>query len=90
MVPVFVENHKEAIGFSINELHERFEAICSEHLNESRARAFGLIFYDFGDNEFQDALEDRVSFLCATGQTLRQQAQRLSSEFGGKGSSRLF
>jgi hypothetical protein len=63
MVPIFREQFREAIGQSINELHERFEEICMSHLREGRAHAFGLIFYGWNDTEIPQAIEETFSYV---------------------------
>lgn len=62
MTPIFREGMGNGIGYSINDLHDRFQEVCLEHKANRRASAFALIFYKYRDTELQDILEDRGAF----------------------------
>jgi hypothetical protein len=62
MTPIFKQGKGKGIGYSISEFHERFDALCQEHLRLKRANAFALIFYNFENKHLQKILEDQGTF----------------------------
>ncbi len=62
MNPIFKQGSGKGIGNSILEFHERFDELCHEHLQLKRAKAFALIFYNFGDRDLQKILENQGAF----------------------------
>jgi hypothetical protein len=62
MNPIFEQGKGNSIGHGFNSFSQRFDAICQEHLEARRARAFAFIFYDFKDAALRRMLKDQGVF----------------------------
>lgn len=62
MNPIWERGGGKTIGYNIEDFHERFAAICAEHLEtnrgRARAKAFAFIFYNTGDANLPGLLAD--------------------------------
>lgn len=62
MVPIYEQGHGKGIGYGLDSFLERFDAICREHVEGKRAKAFAFIFYDFQDQALRRILKDQGVF----------------------------
>ena len=62
MIPIYEQGRGQGIGYNDRSFSERFEALCREHLEKGRARAFAFIFYDFCDSDFRKLLKNQGVF----------------------------
>jgi hypothetical protein len=62
MTPIFEQGSGHGIGHNLHSFIDRFERICSSHLEEGRAKSFGFVFYDFTDQVMQMLLHDQGVF----------------------------
>lgn len=62
MIPIYEQGHGNGIGHGIKSFLERFDAICHEHVESKRAKAFAFIFYNFTDNELRAILKNQGAF----------------------------
>jgi hypothetical protein len=62
MVPIFEQGTGRGIGHNVDSFRRRFAAICEEHVNSGRAKAFAFIFYDFTDESLCRLLHDQGVF----------------------------
>ncbi len=62
MIPIYEQGDGRGIGHSLDTFLTRFDAICEQHLNDRRARAFAFIFYDFSDAALRQILHDQGVF----------------------------
>lgn len=93
MIPIYEQGIGHGIDHSLRSFIVRFEQICREHLHDGRARAFAVVFYDFGDEELRRILRDQGVFaeldrLTATNLSLfylhagrRRTVERFNGEF---------
>jgi hypothetical protein len=62
VIPIYEQGGGRGIGYGLNSFLERFDAICHEHIANRRAKAFALIFYDFGNSAIKRILKDHGVF----------------------------
>lgn len=62
MHPIQMQEGDRGIGMGYRGFIDRFEAICHEHLQEGRARAFAFVFYDMTNGVVRRALSDAHGF----------------------------
>jgi hypothetical protein len=62
MFPIYEQGRGSGIGLDFNSFHDRFEAICREHLQAERAKAFAFIFYNFRDRNLRLILKNNGVF----------------------------
>jgi hypothetical protein len=62
VIPIFEQGDGKGIGHDQASFIRRFDEICTEHLQEKRAKAFAFIFYDFANNEFREILRNQGVF----------------------------
>jgi hypothetical protein len=62
MIPIYEQGQRKGIGHSLDTFLARFDAICQEHVNSGRAKAFAFIFYDFVDQDLRRILKDQGVF----------------------------
>jgi hypothetical protein len=62
MIPIYEQGDGRGIGLTVAEFKNRFENICSEHIQAGRAKTFAIIFYDFNDVSLRKILKDRGVF----------------------------
>jgi hypothetical protein len=62
MIPIYEQGHGRGIGHGLESFLTRFEAICHEHIEKGRAKAFAFIFYNFHDHEFRTILQNQGVF----------------------------
>jgi hypothetical protein len=60
--PIYEQGRGSGIGLDFKSFHDRFEAICREHLKAQRAKAFAFIFYNFKDRNLRLILKDKGGF----------------------------
>jgi hypothetical protein len=62
MIPIYEQGHGNGIGHGLESFLSRFDQICSEHLEQERAKAFAFIFYDFHDHDLKRILRNQGVF----------------------------
>jgi hypothetical protein len=62
MIPIYEHGHGRGIGHGLNSFLDRFGAICQEHVQSKRAKAFAFILYDFHDQDLRRILKDQGVF----------------------------
>lgn len=62
MYPVQMQAGERGIGMGYDQFVETFQAVCNEHLQDGRARAFAFVFYDMGHGVVRDALRQADGF----------------------------
>ena len=62
MIPIYETGTGNGIGHTIASFQARFDQICAEHLEQSRAKSFAFIFYDFLNRDIQQILRDQGAF----------------------------
>lgn len=62
MVPIFEQGQGNGIGHSFDTFLRRFIEICEEHLENTRAKSFAFILYDFHDNSIKQVLRNQGGF----------------------------
>ena len=62
MIPIYETGTGNGIGHTIASFQSRFDQICSNHLQQGRAKSFAFIFYNFLDKDIQQILRDQGAF----------------------------
>ena len=62
MLPIYEQGHGRGIGRGLNSFLDRFDAICQEHVQSKRAKAFAFILYDFYNQDLRRILKDQGVF----------------------------
>ncbi|GIL05786.1 MAG: hypothetical protein BroJett031_23060 [Betaproteobacteria bacterium] len=62
MIPIYEQGEGRGIGHGLDTFLDRFDAICKEHLQTNRAKAFAFIFYDFVDQDLRRILKNQGVF----------------------------
>lgn len=62
MIPIYEQGHGKGIGYGLDSFLDRFDAICRDHIESKRAKAFAFIFYDFQDEAIRRILKDEGVF----------------------------
>jgi len=60
--PINEQGNGRGIGYNLNSFLNRFDAICREHVEQKRAKAFAFIFYDFQNQDVRRILKDQGAF----------------------------
>ena len=72
MYTIFLDgkgNGARATGLGYNQFLETFDAICQEHVRESRAQAFAFVFYDMNHGPIRSALKSSRGFEILNAET---------------------
>ena len=62
MIPIYEQGDGNGIGHSFDSFSQRFDAICKQHLENGRAKAFAFIFYDFTNSDLREILKNKGVF----------------------------
>jgi hypothetical protein len=62
MIPIYEQGSGKGIGHGLDTFLARFDAICEDHMEMRRARAFAFIFYDFSDGSIRRILKNQGVF----------------------------
>jgi hypothetical protein len=62
MIPIFEQGQGNGIGHSFLTFLSRFIEICEEHLENSRAKSFAFILYNFRDDSTKKVLRNQGGF----------------------------
>jgi hypothetical protein len=62
MIPIYEQGRGRGIGYTLDSFVDRFDAICREHVEGKRAKAFAFIFYDFRDQDIRQVIKDQGVF----------------------------
>lgn len=63
MYPVYEIGQEHGLGFSLKQFLKRFEAICENHIDQGRAKAFAFIFNPRTNTSLSRLLNDRDLFV---------------------------
>lgn len=62
MYPILLKDGEHGIGLGYEEFKSRFHEICEQHLDEKRAKAFAVVFCDFGNSVTASVLHGERGF----------------------------